>query len=444
MFEICQLAWQEKLEETVMRSILKVFHATVLVSLCWATASAQKPVDFDKMWADCNLVCKPRATDKFFHHEDYEARMQKAMEISGILNELGAMRDNFLKTGDFKDLFPTLYFNTTRTEFNAILNDEMSHPIDKMNMMENFYDAFKLNRIAFEKGGVAAVEHHWRHYYQGVSDIYRERKFSRNDVRHLINDAIYAHVKYDLPRAIRDSVNRSQASKVDLKSDFDKTNPFFDVSASLSNDDINNTLYNGNPANRFLLAVGSVTNPHIGSDLGITNIVDRRNDAWQRGNNNSMPLLTSEAQPRYEHPMNRKYLPESLKKGICFALTNEGSYTVGAVWDTEKTACRTDIIKQTSSGSVSFGDWAGRAGPNGFGYPKWTAYNFSDLRQYKHGELLLNIGDKIVGGGTSSEKMSDADGEIRLIINDADYSNNDGEFSVKIKLSGYRLYKFPF
>ncbi len=86
---------------------------------------------------------------------------------------------------------------------------------------------------------------------------------------------------------------------------------------------------------------------------------------------------------------------------------------------------------QTSSGSVSFGDRARLAGSNEFENPEWTAYNFSNLRQYKHGESLLDIGDKIVGGGRSSEKMSHANAEIGLIVNDADYSNNAGEFSVR-------------
>lgn len=94
------------------------------------------------------------------------------------------MRDNFLRSGDPKDLFPALYFNVTKTEFDAIMNDQMNHPVDKMIMMEKFYDAYKLNRSAFERGGVPEVEKHWQPYYTRVNDLQNNRIFNP-DIRQL-------------------------------------------------------------------------------------------------------------------------------------------------------------------------------------------------------------------------------------------------------------------
>ena len=125
-------------------------------------------------------------------------------------------------------------------------------------------------------------------------------------------------------------------------------------------------------------------------------------------------------------------------------MTDESAYTVETIYDTGKTVCRGDQIKSSAGGLISFGQVAGRAGPDGFRYPAWSEYNYSDLSKYNHGALLLNVKQSIVGGGASSDVASDLDGEIRLVVNDSDYDNNRGEFTVTLNLSGHRLYKLPF
>jgi hypothetical protein len=429
---------------TAMKISLRASRLIASILMCSTIASAQSGVDFNKLWADCGSVCKPSAADKFFQYPDYEERLQKAMEMSGILDSLGEMRDHFLRTGDMKDLFPAIYYNTTDIEFKAILNDEMAHPVQKMGMMENFYDAYLMNRAAFDSGGLNAVEPHWRDYYRSAQEAnkllaetgFGDQLMLAGAACKVLNDGVKAHVDFDLPRAIRASVPDSDVGRQKLRADFDKTNPFFDKSITMGRQDINHALFPGSKT----VGVSS----RLASLICAPDVVGKRNKAWGTAVNRAAPLPTSGAQPQYKHPASTTHLPESLKRGICFSVIDESSYTVGAVFDTGKAVCHDDTVKSEASGSIFFGAWVGRAGPDGFKYPQFAQYNFVDLREYNHGSLVLNVKDKIVGGGSSSERTSDIDGQIRLIVNDNDYSNNDGEYSVNLTLSGYRLYKLPF
>lgn len=429
---------------TAMKLSLKASRLIASILICSTVASAQINVDLDKLWADCSLVCEQSTADQFFDHPDYAERLQKAMEISGILDQLGEMRDHFLRTGDMKDLFPAIYYNTTDIEFKAILNDEMAHPVEKMGMMKNFYDAYLKNRAAFDSGGLNAVEPHWRDYYQRAQEANKlitetglvDQALLGYATCKTLNAGVDAHVDFDLPRAIRESVPDNAVAREQFRTDFDKTNPFFDKSITRGQQDINYALFPGSKT------VGAFS--RIVSKMCAPDVVEKRTNAWNTAVDRRTSLPTREAQPQYKHPASTSHLPESFQRGICFTLTDERAYTVATVYDTGQYVCRDDNIKSEASGRISFGDWAGSAGPDGFKYPLWAEYNFVDLKKYNHGALLLSVKDRIVGGGSSSDRTSDISGQIRLIVNDNDNDNNDGVFSVNLKLSGHRLYKLPF
>ncbi len=122
-------------------------------------------------------------------------------------------------------------------------------------------------------------------------------------------------------------------------------------------------------------------------------------------------------------------------------LKSKSDYSYSYSWKMGSTLFSTDIyvyegdiVKIKASGRIKFGVWAGSAGPEGL--PSgFTMYN--RVRGAKHGALLCRIGSEgewyIVGRDLSF--TAEKSGYLKLIVNDADISNNSGEFEGTIDIS---------
>ncbi len=258
----------------------------------------------------CKEECSEADVLPFFDNEDLEKRLIRAREVSGILEQLGNSRENFLKTGDFADLFPTIYYYTTKFEFEKVLANKTRHPTEKMEMIVGFYDAYKFNRDLYEKSGTDAVESHWKKYYEKAQAANKTKEFKDKyeTMTEILFDGIDAHLVYDLPRFVRHFSLSSQRSLSEIKAEYDAFDDVFSAAAAQTNRDILTTLKmdeGDEKTNKLFLAGASYlkTSRKISWDLGVS----------------SKPLLTKDPQPVVTHNADStKFLPKDIAdKGIC-------------------------------------------------------------------------------------------------------------------------------
>lgn len=156
-------------------------------------------------------------------------------KLLGALEELAAYRAAFLKTEQLIDLFPTVYFHVTAQELISIANTTYRHPVEKMQQMLAFYDAYKVNREAWDRNLPARVEAHWQQHFKQAA----KSNFATN-VRATLMSGIEAHVDYDLPRALRYfylNQNRGVGADV-LYEDFKATDAIFNQAVARGNEDL--------------------------------------------------------------------------------------------------------------------------------------------------------------------------------------------------------------
>lgn len=159
-----------------------------------------------------------------------EARKDRYLKLIGVLQELNYYRQDFIAEGNFINLFPTAYYHTTHSEMLDIISQEFTYPVEKMQQMLAFYDAYKENRMLHDAGS-PLVETHWKIHFDEASDIATNKtNFLCSGIASTLKTGITAHVKYDLPRAIRYAKeNRfiNNLSEEKLKEEFDATDKIF-------------------------------------------------------------------------------------------------------------------------------------------------------------------------------------------------------------------------
>jgi hypothetical protein len=187
---------------------------------------------------------------------DIEDLYVKLLGVTDILNKY---RQNFLKTNDFKDLFPLAYYNTTMEELKRIKQGEFTHPREKMEQMLAFFDAYEVNRRLWESGKRDAVEEHWNAHFRiaegktkdyrgclGAAEIEkRSYKYCDEDYFYAVGDVlrsgIDAHVSHDLPRALRFTLNQQKSRGITpeaLAGDFNQTNSTLQASSNQTSKEI--------------------------------------------------------------------------------------------------------------------------------------------------------------------------------------------------------------
>lgn len=155
-------------------------------------------------------------------------REKVILELVGVIQELNIYRQSFLASMNLVDLFPTAYYHTTLSEYYCIVQGEYIYPKAKVKQLIAFYEAYKFNRQNWDKGNKNLVEYHWKKHFE-----YAESK-KIDPLKHelcgeigcVLTTGIWAHVKYDLPRAIRSTIDHNLNSDY-LYQDFKKTDNIF-------------------------------------------------------------------------------------------------------------------------------------------------------------------------------------------------------------------------
>lgn len=153
--------------------------------------------------------------------------------------ELGAYRSAFLIRPRYVDLFPTIYWHVTEIDFRRLAAGDFRHPLETMDEVLAFYDAYKVNRIAWETGG--RPEPHWSKAYglaqEADADFGAIGQGSVVDtpqaVRDVLAAAMTAHIAYDLPRAVRETFKPTPgrvSEPAELKDDFFATDQTINAS----------------------------------------------------------------------------------------------------------------------------------------------------------------------------------------------------------------------
>ena len=174
-------------------------------------------------------------------NEERVVREDLYLKLIGIIESLGGYRQKFLRQGNLIDLFPTAYYHTTLSETLKIVDNKYHLPIEKINQLIAFYDAYQRNRLYWDSGKKQLVELHWeKHFYEassGLSDV----NFACSGIASVLESAIEAHVIYDLPRALRYAFDNRRNKGIrpkDLLPEFEATNKIFSSTNQKTKSDI--------------------------------------------------------------------------------------------------------------------------------------------------------------------------------------------------------------
>lgn len=177
--------------------------------------------------------CRPYLPERL----QIPAIIQKAEQVSGILDELSKSRERFLESGDLIELFPTLYYHTTVAQFREALSQEPQMAGELLDLIIAFYDAYLSNRQRFDSSGAKAAEAHWKAYYQRATEQNRAKTVDTPTILAILLYGVDAHLT-DLARSIRYSLTRNRVTVEEFRNVYFKLDPIFYPVAAAANNDI--------------------------------------------------------------------------------------------------------------------------------------------------------------------------------------------------------------
>lgn len=160
-----------------------------------------------------------------------------AEKVAAILAELTLRRKRFHATGDHLELYPTFACNMVVEDFYHMVRLTSRNAALLFDVVVTFYDAHEANRRAFQSGGIASVEPHWRRYFKRAVKLNRKRASSQVDILLLILDGVEAHLA-DLPRALLNVSNACGKPLSTIEKEYDSIDPLISQSVFWSIRDI--------------------------------------------------------------------------------------------------------------------------------------------------------------------------------------------------------------
>ena len=233
---------------------------------------------------------------------DRAKAQQLAYQLMGALSELGAYRGKYLKDGDFIDLFPTMYYDTTLADMSRIADNAYQYPIEHMQQMLDFFDAYKYNRTSWDTNHTA--EPWWATHFQEAETDQAKSYRTPIQLYEVLSTAIDAHVNHDLGRALRDSYDNrydTSATPDELHPDFLVTDNTFGEDAAQKYNDLYAAAENSNDWEQYLHyfqwedSFGDfMTNSTAG-------VIRDRHTAWDEAMSKVTLPSGSNQQPRTDH-----------------------------------------------------------------------------------------------------------------------------------------------
>jgi len=176
------------------------------------------------------------------------------VRMVGALADMSKYRDQFLNTSwkeglgldNTIDMFPAAYYNTTHAELERIAAGDFTFPDVKLRQMIAFYDAYKVNREAWDRGDKGSVEDHWKRHFEtatrpvGVFEATARLSATDNKLQRTIDSGMQAHIIFDFPRAL-DYAYRNGGNRVSwtqAQPDFQATEQTFNTSIERTMNDM--------------------------------------------------------------------------------------------------------------------------------------------------------------------------------------------------------------
>jgi hypothetical protein len=346
-------------------------------------------------------------------------------DISGHLLKF---RNEFLAKGNFINLFPTAYYFTTVDELQEIAKGKYQYPIEKMKQMIAFYDAYAFNRSRWDAGMKEAVEAHWREHFRFAESSSTQLNLFCMKVGQVLATAVTAHVKYDLPRALRYAFQHRfntaiKTDDTDLWKDFMATNAIFtksmqqtiaDVAKArtgcaesimswIASDPDSYSITLANTLNDYYPTVKKLFN--LQEVFTATDVVYLRESAWRQAFSDEKLLGPDAAtllpQPVLNHkPANQipaakapgNYSdPGDLYKEFSFIVKGNLKEPVSTNIQVEKN----DYIFIWVKGEISVGSFLGKADGSGLYKDNIFSAMYNKYADCRHGSLVAEINDQI-------------------------------------------------
>lgn len=326
--------------------------------------------------SDLDILCDYKNfTENGANQKEKEARKDLYLKLLGALNILGEYRKQFLQNGDLINLFPTAYYHTTLSEMKNIVSDtDYLYPIEKMNQMVSFFDAYQKNRLAWESNNKSLVEPHWeKHFYNATSGSSNIINFGCSGIAGVLESGIIAHVEYDLPRALRYAFNNrfDKSRKADeLIGDFNKTDKIFPTTKEKTKSDIASV--------RWCAEWWQNTGEFLFGNLYKTDgdVVKMRKKSWDKAHNNS-PILGIDGYEMLPQPFTKHSELLSIAEKLCNPKTSSTLFLFDLSGSMNENGANANISKLQQAKNASKQTLNGLKSNNSGSTPEVAVLGFS-------------------------------------------------------------------
>ncbi len=214
--------------------------------------------------------------------QERQVREELYLRLVGIVHELQAYRTALATRKQYIDMFPAVYFHVTAMETNEIRHGKYAEPVWKMAQMIAFYEAYLINRRAWDSNRITDVEPHWELHFREAQSTQSSLPALCFGFKATLESAIDAHIIYDLPRSIRyTNTNFSSVSQTDfakVKSEFNEVNSVFAHAQGAALSDLKSLSYSCSTLSSLLQGI-------LGPD-----IIAMRTKAWQDAHNPGLTI----------------------------------------------------------------------------------------------------------------------------------------------------------
>ena len=169
-------------------------------------------------WPTCAAQSQKTDFDEYFVDEEFGARLQLAGRVSGAIEELEESADSFKEDRMLIDIFPYLLKLRLTENLKTGMSKAVKNKPAYLRVMLATYDAYSVNRDAFDRKEPDSVDRQWVEYFKSAEKLGSE--WTPDEGVNVLLSGINAHVLSDMPRALRYVKLKSKLESEEFEPDF--------------------------------------------------------------------------------------------------------------------------------------------------------------------------------------------------------------------------------
>ena len=169
-------------------------------------------------WPECSEESEKTDYDEYFLDEEFGKRLQLAGRLSGAIEELEDSAESFEEEQLLIDIFPYLLKLRLIENLRTGMSKGVKNKTTYLSAMLATYDAYSVNRDAFDRKEPDSVDRQWVEYFRQAEKLGDE--WTPEEGVDVLLSGINAHILSDMPRALRYVKLKSKLGREEFEPDF--------------------------------------------------------------------------------------------------------------------------------------------------------------------------------------------------------------------------------